>query len=145
MTAFRVNEPSVVYEAFDEEIIVVNLDAGNYYSVTGTGRTIWIDLIDGCGIDEAACRIQGRHTGEFDVIGAAVAAFADRLVSEELLVRVDDGAVRPRITAVVQASERTPFMEPLIEKYEDMQDLLMLDPIHEVDSAGWPVVKKNVG
>ena len=96
-------------------------------------------------IDEAACRIQGRHTGEFDVIGAAVAAFADRLVSEELLVRVDDGAVRPRITAVVQASERTPFMEPLIEKYEDMQDLLMLDPIYEVDFAGWPVVKKNVG
>ena len=45
---FPVNEPSVVYEAFDEEIIVMNLDAGNYYSVTGTGRTIWIDLIDGC-------------------------------------------------------------------------------------------------
>ena len=107
MAAFRV-EPSVVYESFDEEIIVVHLDAGNYYSISGTGRTIWIDLVDGCGIDEIASRIQGRHTGEFDVITAAVAAFADRLVSEELLVRVDDLVARPQITSVEQAGIERP-------------------------------------
>jgi hypothetical protein len=25
-----------------------------------------------------------------------------------------------------------------MEKYEDMRDLLVLDPIHEVDEGGWP-------
>jgi len=145
MTAFRVNEPNVVYEIFDEEIIVVNLDAGNYYSISGTGRTIWIDLVGGCGINEIASRIQGRHTGEFDAIAAAVAAFADRLVNEELLVRAGDVVAWPRTASIEQAGDRTPFKPPSIEKYEDMQDLLGLDPIHDVDSAGWPVVKKNAG
>ena len=145
MTAFRVNEPHVVYECFDEEIIVVNLDAGNYYSVSGTGRTIWIDLVNGFGIDEIACRIQGRHTGEFDVIAAAVTAFTERLVDEELLVQINDGVTRVQIRSFEQAGSRTPFKAPLIEKYEDMQDLLVLDPIHEVDSAGWPAAKKSVG
>ena len=28
-----------------------------------------------------------------------------------------------------------------MEKYDDMQELLLLDPIHEVDEAGWPVKK----
>jgi hypothetical protein len=27
---------------------------------------------------------------------------------------------------------------PVLNKYTDMQDLLLLDPIHEVDERGWP-------
>src|SRR5258708_32276586 len=34
MTGFRINDPDVVFEAFDEEIVVVNLDTGDYYSIT---------------------------------------------------------------------------------------------------------------
>ena len=143
MTGFRVNEPNVVYETFDEEIVVVNLDTGNYHSLTGTGPTIWIDLADGFSIDEIAERIQLRHTGEFDVIEAAVNAFADRLVAEELLVPAADVVAHPRTTSVEPAESRTPFAAPLIENYQDMQDLLMLDPIHDVDPAGWPVAKTN--
>jgi hypothetical protein len=33
----------------------------------------------------------------------------------------------------------------LIDKYDDMRDLLALDPIHEVDSGGWPLAKKDRG
>jgi hypothetical protein len=25
-----------------------------------------------------------------------------------------------------------------VAKYSDMEDLIMLDPIHEVDESGWP-------
>ena len=27
---------------------------------------------------------------------------------------------------------------PRLRKYTDMQDLLLLDPIHEIDQSGWP-------
>jgi hypothetical protein len=30
---------------------------------------------------------------------------------------------------------------PLLRKYTDMRDLLLLDPIHDVDEQGWPVRK----
>jgi hypothetical protein len=34
------------------------------------------------------------------------------------------------------------FTQPVLEVYTDMQDLLLLDPIHEVDEeAGWPSPK----
>jgi hypothetical protein len=145
MTVFRVNEPDVVYETFDEEVVVVNLDTGKYYSLSGTGPAIWIDLVDGCGIDEIARRMQNRHIGEFGVFVAAVTAFADRLVSEELLIRLGNAVSRPRIASLEPAATKTPFAAPTIENYDDMQDLLMLDPVHEVDPAGWPVEKKNTG
>ena len=26
----------------------------------------------------------------------------------------------------------------MLEKYTDMKDLVLIDPVHQVDSAGWP-------
>lgn len=143
MTAFRVNEPNVVYETFGEEIVLVNLDTGKYYSISESGPAIWTDLIDGFGIDEIASRIHSRYIGNSDSIVASVAAFVDRLVSEKLLVEAADLAAMPRPQSVASNKSKVPFTSPVIENYEDMQDLLLLDPIHDVDSAGWPVAKKN--
>lgn len=143
--AFRVNEPNVVYETFDREIVMVNLDTGKYYSLSGTAPTIWSDLAEGYELDEITRRIHSRYSGELDAIGTAVAAFADRLVAEDLLVPTHDLVVRPHGPLVEPAGNKEPFEAPLVENYEDMQDLLMLDPIHDVDSAGWPVTKKNTG
>ena len=38
-----------------------------------------------------------------------------------------------------------PLAAPVLNKYSDMQDLLLLDPIHDVDEeAGWPTNKPNL-
>jgi hypothetical protein len=34
--------------------------------------------------------------------------------------------------------DRRPFAPPIFERYDDMRDLLTLDPIHEVSEEGWP-------
>ena len=141
MTRFRLNEPNVVFEAFDEEIVLVNLDSGNYYSLSGTAPSIFIDLADGFSIDEVTVRIQARHAGDAKGIGVAVAGFVNRLVSEQVLVEATDRLARPRGLPSEEPGNRTPFQEPVIESYTDMQDLLTLDPIHDVDTAGWPVAK----
>jgi hypothetical protein len=143
MTRFRLNEPDVVFEAFDEEIVLVNLDSGNYYSLSGAAPRILIDLTDGLSLDEVIHRVQGRHTGEPEVIGAAVAAFVDRLVNEKVLIEAADHQAQPRAASSEAAGDRTPFQVPVIESYTDMQDLLMLDPIHDVDASGWPAAKPD--
>ncbi len=30
------------------------------------------------------------------------------------------------------------LLKPRLETYSDMQDLILLDPVHEVDERGWP-------
>ena len=35
------------------------------------------------------------------------------------------------------------FEAPALQVYTDMEDLLLLDPIHEVDEMGWPSAKQN--
>jgi hypothetical protein len=34
-----------------------------------------------------------------------------------------------------------PYTKPVLNKYTDMQQLLLADPLHEVQEAGWPHTK----
>ena len=38
---------------------------------------------------------------------------------------------------------KKPYTAPAVQKYDDLEDLLLLDPIHEVDEAGWPVARAD--
>ena len=38
---------------------------------------------------------------------------------------------------------RAPFHPPVLNVFSDMQDLLLLDPIHDVDATGWPMPKSE--
>ncbi len=33
---------------------------------------------------------------------------------------------------------KTAFVTPELTRYTDIEDMLILDPIHEVDASGWP-------
>jgi hypothetical protein len=41
------------------------------------------------------------------------------------------------------AQAKRPFVIPSLQAYRDMQDMLSLDPIHDVEAAGWPVPKMD--
>src|SRR4051812_39702151 len=44
LVASRINSPKVIHQVFDTEVVVVNLETGNYYSVTGSGIEAWQGL-----------------------------------------------------------------------------------------------------
>lgn len=67
-------------------------------------------------------------------VGKEITAFADQLVEAGLINSRGDVSVD-----TIPTPDSIPeYAAPTIENYTDMQDLLMLDPIHEVDVAGWP-------
>jgi hypothetical protein len=46
--------------------------------------------------------------------------------------RLDNPAIiEPRTDKIV-------FEKPILEKHSDMQDFLLVDPIHEIDYTEWP-------
>jgi hypothetical protein len=128
----RVNTPTVVSETVDGEVVMVHLGSGNYYSLRGTGAVIWSAIDAGVPVDTIAALLTAASHNGHDV-GASVNAFVDELCAEELVVA--DPAGRPTVPAVLP----TVFEPPVLEKFTDMQHLILLDPVHEVDAgAGWP-------
>ena len=135
MQAFEINSPSVVAETIDGEVVIVNLESGSYYSIRAIGAIIWGALVEGYSrdkIDEAFSRIGG--TGKSGS-PPNVEIFIDRLLLEKLL-RPSDRS-RPVSLLAIPPGE---YSEPELEKFSDMEALLLLDPIHDVDEKGWPQV-----
>lgn len=131
---FRINEPEVSHEEFEDETLVINLTSGSYYSLRGTARAIWPALAQGNSVVEVVEAWRQRFPAVAAVDGA-IQTFADKLVAEQLIVPVTESVAVPPVPTVA-ASET--FVPPEIESYSDMRDLLLIDPIHEVDVTGWP-------
>jgi hypothetical protein len=134
---YRVNAPKVLYEPFEDETVLINLDSGNYYSFSGSGALIWDCLVRGDSVGSVIENLQERFGGR-DGIAPAVQDFVSELVEENLIVEESSGAGKAVRQAKTEIFTLAQFAKPTLQKYTDMQDLLLLDPIHEVDEMGWP-------
>ena len=97
-------------------------------------------LQDGHSFSSVVDIIGARTSSEGAAVETALRAFVDELEREDLLVRTDQAAPSAvsAPTPVASGDERPAFVAPVISKFTDMEDLLLLDPIHEVDEMGWP-------
>jgi len=139
----QVNSPDVIFEIFDDEIVLINLENGNYYSITNVAAIIWKHIGDGSFIGEIAKRISNAYQGERKEIEQAIISFLGELQQESLIRFVDveesSGDLKPETIGNVGVEAQKPdFKAPVFDRFTDMQDLLLLDPIHEVDESGWP-------
>lgn len=132
---YRINNPQVINETIDGEAIMINLVTGAYYSLDRIGGDVWAVLEQGASPEEVTAALVARYDAPTEVVRASVDALIERLASEDLIVEAPDASPLPS-TAV--AETRAPFSAPKLDKFTDMQDLILLDPVHEVDSRGWP-------
>ena len=45
---YRIASAKVVWQCFENELVVINLESGKYYSVNSTGSAIWRMMEAGC-------------------------------------------------------------------------------------------------
>jgi Coenzyme PQQ synthesis protein D (PqqD) len=135
---YRVNRPRVINETIDGEAIMIDLTTGSYYSLDRVGGEVWSLLEASAGVEEIVAELGRRYDAEPAEIRRGIDELLQRLVAEELVVPCDDGEPFQAVPAEPLPAERRPFQHPRLEKFTDMQDLILLDPVHEVDSRGWP-------
>ena len=142
---FRVNTPMVTHETIDGEAVIINLDSGNYYSLVDVGSFIWSLIEQGASAGEVQNLVSQSYEGNASEIDRGVEDLLVQLQQESLIVPVAEaGAFDPTELASSNGHEKPSFNPPLLNKYSDMQELLLLDPIHDVDEAGWPKPNPDV-
>jgi hypothetical protein len=136
--SYEVAGEGVLWEAFEDEVVVINLDNGCYYALDAVGGSVFDLLVGGQPTEAVVDRLALTYEGEPDAMRAEVEGFTGRLVEAGVL-RARDGAAPAPVAADAPPAAKEPFRAPQIRAYTDMQDLLMIDPIHDVDETGWPV------
>jgi hypothetical protein len=121
--AYRIRTPQVVHESVAGEVVAIDFGTGSYFSLRGPAEAVWTSLSG----EEA--RDPGVAMGAIDGAATAdeVVAFLDQLVELGLLERIGEAAGDGHDTGAL-----------VVEHFTDMEDLILLDPVHDVSDAGWP-------
>lgn len=144
----QVNSPDVIHEFFDDEVILINLEIGNYYSIANVAANIWERIGNGTMVGEIAIGISLAYQGDSKEIEQAVYQFVQDLQQEGLISLMDADesidVIKTETKGNVGSELQKPDFEvPVLNRYTDMQALLVLDPIHEVNESGWPNPRPN--
>lgn len=131
-TVLEIAAPQCVAQDFEGEIIVLNLTSGTYYSLRELGAVLWRDLAAGHAVERLAALAAGALGGTQPVVDFAASA------TEHGLLRPAAASATP--TAEPQLAGTLPSTGGLVfEVHDDMKNLILLDPVHEVDETrGWP-------
>lgn len=134
---YAVRTGEVSSEIVENEALIIELESGNYFTTNGLGCFVWQMLGAGCSVDRICREISAATDRSVEAVGEEVRDFIADLEEQGLIVPT---------TTLPEPDELGLDWEtldaqgpPVLEKYTDMRELLLIDPIHEVDEQGWPV------
>ncbi|MDX2273742.1 MAG: PqqD family protein [Cyanobacteriota bacterium] len=138
-----INSTAISYEDFGDEVIVVYLETGLYFSLNQSGTQIWRFLEEGISLDELISKIPQVFRDPPLGFASDVKTFLDHLHEYQLIIMKDSLSDELATNLTTTETTKIVYEAPKLECYADMQHLLVLDPIHEVGEDGWPIVTKN--
>ncbi len=135
MPAWSINREAVSSDFVDGEVVAIHLTTGIYYSLRGPAALLW-QALDQPNDEPGLVRaLAAQFEVAADEAARDVGAFVQQLQAEQLIIAV---AAAAGSETAPSAGARQPYAAPQLERYADLQDLLLLDPIHEVGEQGWP-------
>jgi hypothetical protein len=127
---YKINEEALSHELIDGEVVIIQFDTGNYYSLSGSAALVWQRFMTPASLSDLSALFSPTPANAADEL----AAFVGELVQEGLLAPVAPSVSISPVPPVA-------YVKPVLNKYTDMQQLLLADPLHEVQEAGWPHTK----
>lgn len=132
--SFRLNTRAVAMQIIDGEAILIHFERGFYFNARGFGCEILRHLERGFELTDVVDLLTRRSGATRSAVLDAVTRYLALLATEDLIVReaadvapIEDSSTEPVV-----------FDEPELVKHTDLEELLLIDPIHDVDAAGWP-------
>jgi hypothetical protein len=126
----------MTHEHLDDQVIMINLETGAYFALEAAAADCWVALVAGAGFDDIVAEVVRRYDVDPARAEKDVEVFVDSMVDEGLVQWSTEPAVP--LIAGEAAAPRAAYRVPEIEKHDDLEELLLLDPIHDVGPEGWP-------
>jgi hypothetical protein len=133
---------SVIFERFGEEVVAIHLGTGRYYSLPGAAGDAFLLLAKTPTIAELATALSAKYDATAEKIEADLIGFLSQLKDESLIVEERQATAQSLEASTVMNGQRMHYLAPEVHSHRDLENLFLVDPIHEAGEAGWPQVKK---
>ena len=130
--SLRPRSDTVISETMGGETMVIDTESGVFYSLRGVASAMWLAVEAGVSAADLATALQAQFP-ELIAPDADVASFLEELIRDGVVTGGD-----------TPSSGTPPIVWPdtyapaVVERHGDMTDLLLVDPLHDVDDTGWP-------
>ena len=132
--AMRIRREDVSAERLDGDVIIVNLSTGAYFSLSGSAADVWTAASSGAPA-EVWLGVLDAAYGE-PVPRAHVDSVLSSCVDHGLMEAVTPSTQEP--PELPDDFARAQWIPPVFEAFTDLQDLILVDPIHDASDLGWP-------
>lgn len=137
---YTINDARVVSEILDGEVIIIDFKEGFYYSLNNTGSVLWVGIQNGYTRNQLLAYFSARYDAAPEAIEKSVTALISRL-KELSLVAEESVDTAPAVEEYTGEKEK--FFMLALQQFQDMQEMLLADPIHDIDEqTGWPTLKQ---
>ena len=137
---YQLNGEKMFFDIADGQAVVINFVSGMYYGTTALGSVILERLLKGCAPAEIAGAVKALPgcPEDFD---ARLSAFITKLLEKEILL---DGETNPGGGEEIGDMALADGFDLTLDEFSEVQDLILADPVHDVDvEQGWPFFKED--
>lgn len=139
---YQLNEEKMFADITDGIAIIINSETGIYYGMNTFATNVYENIVAGVSIEDIKAEIEKLSDLPAD-FEDNFKMFIDAMVEKEVLVEADDNNAQADIDENL-AKEDNYVLE--LKEYNDAQELLLADPIHEVkEETGWTPEKDSIG
>ena len=139
---YRLNEEKMFADITDGIAIIINSETGIYYGMNTFATNVYENIVAGVSIEDIKAEIEKLSDLPAD-FEDNFKMFIDAMVEKEVLIEADENNAQANIDENL-AKEDNYVLE--LKEYNDAQELLLADPIHEVkEETGWTPEKDSIG
>ncbi len=139
---YQLNEEKMFADITDGIAIIINSETGIYYGMNTFATNVYENIVAGVSIENIKAEIEKLSDLPAD-FEDNFKMFIDAMVEKEILVEAEDNNAQANIDENL-AKEDNYVLE--LKEYNDAQELLLADPIHEVkEETGWTPEKDSIG
>ena len=124
-------------EDFQSEIVLVHIESGIYYNMSGLAADLLRNLQEP--VDESMITnwIQSLN----DKSSEEGFEYLEWLLNEHIVVKSPGGPESAHTISKLDTDTNSDLW--IYHRFDDMADLIRLDPIHDVSHKGWPHKRKE--
>jgi hypothetical protein len=140
MATYVLNDEKMFSDIADGIAVVINSETGIYYGMNGFGTIVFENILGGADTEDILAEIRKMPEAP-DEVEARLTAFVAALVEKELVL---EGRAEGTVSLDAGIAKNDEFALE-VREYDDAQELLLADPIHEVkDDTGWTPEKDSL-